>query len=364
MNTLDPKRAAGGGTVPGSVSSDSPRCAPPPNPQRESDETVPGSVPPPSPGRPESCAEACTEARARVSPIATLYPFAPHFLEHASVTGSTVRQHYVDEGPRDGETLLFVHGNPTWSFAWRRPILHLRERYRCVAPDHVGCGLSDKPADYAYRLARHIENLERLVLALDLRAITLVVHDWGGPIGLGLARRHPGRIARLVITNTAASPADPIPLRIAACRLPVFGRLAVRGLNAFARAATWMAVERPLAPEVKRGYLLPYDSWENRVATLAFVHDIPDSPAHPSRAELEAIASSLDGLRDRPVLILWGERDWCFTPRYRERWQARFPEARVRRFEDAGHYLFEDAADEVVAELDAFLACHPPQRRR
>ena len=240
------------------------------------------------------------EVRARLATIAKLYPFTSRFFAHP-VGDGRVLQHYVDEGPSDGETVLFLHGNPTWSFSWRRAIERLRDRYRCVAPDHIGCGLSDKPTAYPYRLRQHIENLERLVLDLDLRDLTLVVHDWGGPIGLGLARRHPERIARLAILNTAAFPSYRMPLRIAACRLPVFGKLAVRGLNAFARAATWMAVERPLAPDVKRGYLLPYDSWENRVATLAFVRDIPKVPGDPSHGELGAIAASLASFRDRPA---------------------------------------------------------------
>ena len=296
----------------------------------------------------------------RLAPIAALYPFASHFLEHPPEgAGGPVRQHYVDEGPRDGEPLLFLHGNPTWSFAWRQAIVALRDEYRCIAPDHVGCGLSDKPTDYAYRLTQHIENVERLVESLGLERITLVVHDWGGPIGLGFARRHPDLIARLVVMNTSAFPSNRMPLRIAACRIPMFGKLAVRGLNAFARAATWMAVEKPLPPAVKRGYLLPYDSWDNRVATLGFVEDIPMEPAHPSYAELGATAAGLNDFRDTPTAILWGDRDWCFDPTYRAQWQRRFPGAHVKIFHFAGHYLFEDEGPAVVAELKDFLS-HTP----
>ena len=251
--------------------------------------------------------------------------------------------------------MLFVHGNPTWSFAWRRSIFALRDTHRCVAVDHIGCGLSDKPQAYAYRLEQHAKNLERLVLDLDLRDITLVVHDWGGPIGLGFARRHPERIASLVVTNTAGFPVDRMPWRLAVCRVPVFGQLAVRGLNAFARAATLLAAEKPLSPLAKRGYLLPYDSWSNRVATLRFVEDIPMSTEHPSYAELRAIEQALPLFKDKPMRILWGERDWCFTTSFCDEWERRFPAASVRRFQHAGHYLFEDAAEGVVDSIQSFV---------
>ena len=304
--------------------------------------------------------ELVIEARTRLLPISNEYPFEPSFFLHPAMTVrarpiAPVAQHFVDEGPKGAPPLLFLHGNPTWSFAWRRAIGALSPRFRCVAPDHIGCGLSEKPADYPYLLAQHAENLERLVLALDLNDITLVAHDWGGAIGMGFARRHPERIARLVLMNTAAFRSRKMPLRIAACRVPVFGRLAVRGMNAFARAATFMAVERPLPPTIKRGYLLPYDSWSARIATLAFVDDIPMSNRHPSWGELSLIEQSLAQFQDRPAALLWGERDWCFTPKYRAEWQRRFPDAEVHHFENAGHYLFEDAGDEVVATLSDFL---------
>ncbi len=293
-------------------------------------------------------------ARARVTPLGAEYSFEPHFLEHDGVW-----QHFLDEGPRDGEALLFLHGNPTWSFLWRRLIGALRDRRRCVAPDHVGCGLSDKPADWEYVLENHVAGVERLVERLGLERITLVMHDWGGVIGMGFARRHPELVARLVILNTAAFHDGVIPRRILLCRVPGLGAFAVRGLNTFVRLATTMAVAKPMPPEVKRGFLLPYDGWTNRVAVHRFVQDIPLAPAHRSYAELTAIDESLDEFRDRPAILLWGERDWCFTPRFREVWQRRLPDAEVHRFEDASHYVSEDAADEVLAALDGFLARHP-----
>ena len=290
------------------------------------------------------------EAERFLAPIRSLYPFEPRFHDHDGLV-----QHFVDEGPSDGPPLLFLHGNPTWSFLWRDAIQALSARYRCVAPDHVGCGLSDKPQGWSYRLADHAENALALVEALDLRDVTLVVHDWGGAIGCALARRAPERIARLVVTNTAAFRAPRIPFRIAVCRTPLFGKLAVRGLNAFARAATKMTTVRPLAPAVKRGYLLPYDSWEARIATHAFVEDIPMKPGHPSWDELVATEDALDDLADRPTAIFWGNRDWCFSPEFRTEWERRFPEARVHAFDDAGHYLLEDAGDRILPLLGDFL---------
>lgn len=281
----------------------------------------------------------------------SLYPFASHFHRigpHAL--------HYLDEGPRDAPPLLLVHGNPTWSFYWRRAVLQFRDRFRVVALDHLGCGLSDKPQDWPYRLADHVANLESLALHLDLRNITLGVHDWGGAIGLGFATRHPERVPRLVVTNSAAFRSSRLPLRIAACRIPLLGPLLVRGLNGFARAATVMATARGLRSDVAAGLLAPYASWGERVAVMRFVLDIPMDASHPSWATLSAIEEALGTLRDRPMLLVWGERDWCFTPAFREEWQRRFPSAEVEPIPDAGHYVLEDAPDRVLARIERFLA--------
>lgn len=280
----------------------------------------------------------------------SLYPFTSHKLAigaHAL--------HYVDEGPRDGAPLLLVHGNPTWSFYWREVIRRFRDERRVVALDHLGCGLSDKPQDWPYRLEDHIANLEQLVLSLDLKKITLGVHDWGGAIGFGFASRHPERVERLVILNTAAFRSRAIPLRIALCRVPLLGALAVRGLNGFARAATFMTTTRPLPLEIRQGYTAPYGSWHDRVALHRFVQDIPLSPTHPSYDTLLGVERGLPQFRDRPALILWGERDWCFTPAFREEWQRQLPSAQVHVFPGAAHYVLEDARQEVLERLGEFL---------
>lgn len=284
------------------------------------------------------------------SELKSVYPWEGHFLE---VDGG--RMHYLDVGPRDAPVLLCLHGNPTWSFYWRKVVARFSGQYRVVVPDHIGCGLSDKPQGWPYRLEGHVDNVRRLIEHLDLRRITFVLHDWGGAIGMGAATRLPERAIRFVVTNTAAFRSKAIPLSIASCRIPGFGALAVRGLNGFARVATFRAVEKRLSPEAKAGLLLPYGSWADRIATLRFVEDIPLSPEHPSYAELTRIEEGLSGLVDRPMILIWGERDFCFTPAFREEWQRRFPAARSVPL-DAGHYVLEDEPDAVLSAMAGFLA--------
>ena len=291
-----------------------------------------------------------------------LYPFASHRL---SLAGH--QYHYVDEGPAEpvtgqpAEPLVMLHGNPTWSFYYRALIAAFRDRHRVIAPDHMGCGLSDKPQDYPYTLERHIANLETLLDSLKLERMTLFLHDWGGPIGMGYAERHPERVKRFVIFNTAAFPASRIPFRINICKLPLVGSLAVRGLNAFAGLAPSMACAKQerMTPAVKAGYLAPYDSYAHRIALLRFVQDIPMNPAHPTYRLVEDIGRGLSAFQDRPMLIIWGERDWCFTTGFLAEWQKRFPQAEVRLVPDAGHYVVEDAHEQIIPWVREFFAKHP-----
>jgi pimeloyl-ACP methyl ester carboxylesterase len=286
------------------------------------------------------------------APWRALYPFASHRHELPDWVG----MHYLDEGPRRDEAVLCLHGNPTWSFYYREVVQALREHRRVVVPDHVGMGLSDRPAQYPYRLERRIADVESLVAALGLRKVHLVVHDWGGAIGLGWARRHPARVGRIVILNTAAFPDPRLPWRIAICRVPLLGALLVRGLNGFAGAAVHLAVTRPLPPAVRAGLLAPYRSWATRLAVHRFVQDIPMGPSHPSYRELMATHRAIETFRDRPTLILWGGRDFCFHDGFLARWRELLPAAEVRHFPRAGHYVLEDARDEVVPAIAGWLA--------
>jgi pimeloyl-ACP methyl ester carboxylesterase len=293
-------------------------------------------------------------ARAPVLPaaVAAEYPFESRF--HATPAG---RMHYVDEGPRAAPVLLCLHGNPTWSFYWRALVRGLRDRWRVIAPDHLGCGLSDKPAGWSYRLADHVANLESLVDALDVGPLTLALHDWGGAIGMGWARRRPAQVSRLVITNTAAFASRRMPWRIRACRAPLVGEFLVRRLNAFAGLAPRLASARAggVRGAARAGLLLPYDSAAHRVAIARFVQDIPTTPAHPSWAELAAIERALPQFATRPACIAWGERDWCFSRAFLDEWRARLPGAEVHALARAGHWLLEDEPDEVVRRVRSFL---------
>jgi len=286
----------------------------------------------------------------RVAVLGDLYPFTSHYVD---IDGH--RMHYLDEG--DGPTVLMLHGNPTWSFYYRDLIKGLRDRYRIVACDHIGCGLSDKPQDYPYTLATHIANVERLVDHLRLGDVTLAVHDWGGAIGFALAVRRSELVRRFVVFNTAAFSGGCLPWRIGACRIPLLGALAVRGLNGFAVGATFMACAKRerMTPRVKSGYLLPYDSYANRVAVHRFVKDIPTRPGHVSYDALREIEAGLSGLRDRPMTIFWGMRDFCFTVKFLDEWIKRFPRADVHRYADAGHYVVEDAHERILPVLNAIL---------
>ena len=283
----------------------------------------------------------------RAQPLAE-YPFQPRYLD---IDGH--RLAYLDEG--SGPAVVMVHGNPSWSYLYRNLVSGLRDRYRCIVPDHLGCGFSDKPQDYPYRLRNHIDNLERLLEHLGIERCVLVVHDWGGAIGMGWAGRHHERVAGVVVLNTAAFRSQRLPLRIAVCRWPLLGPLLVRGLNGFARAATFMAVTRPMRPEIAKGFLAPYDRWRHRIAVLRFVEDIPMDEGHPSWSTLLAVEASLARLRQCPLLLCWGGRDFCFNDTFYQEWRRRFPLAEAHYFATANHYVLEDALAEIQPLVENFL---------
>jgi haloalkane dehalogenase len=266
--------------------------------------------------------------------------------------------HYLDEGPREPETptLLFVHGNPTWSFHWRRLSVSNSQTYRCVVPDHLGCGLSDLQP-HPLRLAEHIDNLVSLVEKLDLRRLTLVAQDWGGAIGLGTLFRLRDRFERIVLFNTGAFRPWFIPFRIRVCRWPVLGKLALQGGNAFSRAALRMTLSRTdrLDPTVAAGYLAPYHDWTHRAAVYQFVKDIPLSSAHPTWQTLGEIEDALPQLAHMPSLLVWGMRDWCFTPECLDKFVAAWPQAEAHPLADVGHWVVEDAPTEAEQLLAGFL---------
>lgn len=277
--------------------------------------------------------------------IKSIYPYKSHFLEV-----SQNKIHFVDEGK--GTPILFVHGNPTWSFYYRNLINEFKASHRVVAIDHMGCGLSSKPQDYSYTLENHITNLCSLIEKLDLKEITLVVHDWGGAIGFGAATRMPERFKKFVILNTGAFYVPRIPFRINLCRRPKFlAKFLVQGLNGFAGPATFMASKRKLSSLEKKAYLFPYNNFKNRVAVFNFVQDIPMEESHPTRKTLDEVESKLSLFKDRDILILWGGLDFCFNDLFYNKWCEIFPKAKKVYFKDASHYVIEDKLKESISEM-------------
>lgn len=294
-----------------------------------------------------------------LSPFRRLYPFTSHFTK---INGFDY--HYLDEG--QGEPVVMVHGNPTWSFYYRELVQTLSPRYRVIVPDHIGCGLSEKPSPdrYPYRLQNRIDDLEALLGQLNLSGpVTFVVHDWGGVIGLAVALRRLETVRRLVILNTAAffPPAGKgLPWQLKIVRnLSPFATIAVQGFNLFSRGAVYMAAFNRLSPAVKAGLTAPYNNWNNRTATLKFVQDIPLAPQDPSFDPVKHLDDNLQKFADRPMLICWGKRDFVFDTDYLAEWRRRFPKADIHAWDDAGHYVLEDQPERVCSLVKDFLEKNP-----
>ena len=294
------------------------------------------------------------------------YPFQPQRIE----IRPGIEMSYLDEGPRDGEVVVMLHGNPSWSYYWRKLVLGLRDAasgkaYRCIVPDHVGMGLSDKPDEsrYTYTLQSRVDDVEALLSRLGITGpVTLAVHDWGGGIGFGWGVKHSAQIQRLVILNTGAFPlpvAKPLPKALKLGRDLALGTLLIRGLNAFSSVASFVGVENRMPPAVRRAYVAPYDSWANRIATSRFVQDIPLGPADAAWPLVEAMGRKLPEYADRPVFIGWGLRDFVFDKHFLDGFRAALPNAEVHAFEDANHYVLEDKADVLVPAIKRFLDTHP-----
>ncbi len=283
----------------------------------------------------------------------SLYPFESH-----EIRLDGLRYHYLDEGA--GPALLLVHGNPTWSFMWREIVRALRGKFRLIVPDHIGCGLSDKPISSAIFLPAgppRRADLGRLIEHLNLQRITLVAHDWGGAIGMGAAVAAPQRFQRFVLMNTAAFLAPRCPFRIRLCHLPLIGQLGVQGMNLFARMALDQAVAKHdrMTPAIRAGMIAPYDCWANRVAVYRFVCDIPLRPSHPTYQTILDIEKGLAQFSRHPVCLIWGMQDWCFTPWFLDRFLDFFPDAGVHRLPDAAHYVVEDAYEQIIPIMEEFV---------
>lgn len=285
------------------------------------------------------------------------FPFKSNYY----TTQKGFKMHYVDEGR--GMPVIMVHGNPTWSFYYRNLIKALKDTCRPIAVDHIGCGLSQKPKQYPYTLEQHINNLSELIDHLNINQFHLIVHDWGGPIGLGCALRMPEKLQKVVLMNTSVFKTDKISKRIRFSKHPFVRKLFVRYLNTFVWGAQLMATEQRLTPEVKLCYRYPYTirtynenyHWRSNQAISAFLEDIPLSHNHPSFSTLAKIEDQLPLLNNKKLLIAWGGKDFCFNTTYYHAWLQRFPHAESHFFDNAGHYVLEDAKKKLLAVIRDFL---------
>ena len=270
-----------------------------------------------------------------------LYPFESRY---ADLGGSLV--HYLDEGT--GPPLLLLHGNPTWSFLYRDIITGLRDRYRCMAVDYPGFGLSSPAPGYRFTPAEHAGVVEQLVEGLGLSEVTMMVQDWGGPIRFAVATRHPERFAAFVIGNTWAWPkSDPGTQLFSRLLGGPIGRRLMANRNFFVEKALPGGVNRVTLPEaVMNAYRGPFPTPASRVPTAVFPREILDS--RPFLAEIE---QRLPQLSDRPALLVWPTKDVAFRDRERKRWEQLFPDHQTVVLEGAGNYIQEDAAEEIVTAI-------------
>jgi pimeloyl-ACP methyl ester carboxylesterase len=284
----------------------------------------------------------------------SLYPFESRWER---IGGH--RMHFVDEGR--GEPIVCVHGNPSWSFYWRHIVRGFRDTHRVIAADHIGCGLSDKPGDdaYDYTLDRRVADLGELLdrLVPD-EPVNLALHDWGGMIGMAWAVRNPDRVRRISLFNTAAFPlpasATGLPWQLRLTRTPL-GSLLVRGFNGFSRGTLAIGTRmRTLTDAEKAWYVAPYATWHDRIATLRFVQDIPLDNRDRAWNTVTETAAALDRFRSTPVTIHWGHRDPVFDRHFFDEWKRRWPHAQIREWAEGGHYILEDATDEILADLRRF----------
>jgi pimeloyl-ACP methyl ester carboxylesterase len=280
------------------------------------------------------------------------FPFEARFLEN-----DDLRLHYVDEGPRGAPPIVLLHGNPTWSYMYRHPLRNLAERgHRCIAFDHMGFGRSSKPPEpRRYILSSHIENALALLDGLDLANVTLVCHDWGGPIGLGAALERPERVRAVVAMNTWAWELPSfLPGFLRQFRGEGLGEILALACNAIVESIPGGMANRELDTNMMDAYRAPFEHYWSRLGTLAFIRDIPLTENDVSAPLMGHIHESLNQLTV-PLLLVWGMRDRVFVPAFIDQWQALFPDA--RRVElDAAHYLVEDCPDEVSEAIHEFVS--------
>ena len=275
------------------------------------------------------------------------YPFTPHYLD---IDGH--KMHYVDEGK--GDVILFVHGTPSWSFEYRNIIKDLSANYRCIAFDHIGFGLSDKPADYDYSLQNHRNNLEKFITALQLSDFILVVHDFGGPIGLSYATAHPEEIKKLILFNTWAWSIQEEKefkkmKRILGSPLVPFLYKYMNFSAKYMIPASFGERKR-LTKEIHDQYIRPFSKPSERMGPLAFAKAL----LHQQDFFAD-VWNRLSSLKDIPVLIMWGMKDEFLTEKYLAKFLSVFPGASVTKYPDAGHFVMEEKSAVSIPVIREFL---------
>lgn len=288
------------------------------------------------------------------------WPYEPRWFDSADG-----RMHYVDEGPRNGRPVVMVHGNPTWGYLYRRFIQAVTQAgYRAIALDHLGFGRSDKPNNpRLYQISHHSDRCEALLESLNLQDATIIVQDWGGPIGLAWAARHPERVRSLVVLNTFVHRPPgkvPLPLPLRLFRTPIVGEVMVKGFHAFVRLFLFkdgLVYPDRLGNREKAAYLAPHPNWSSRTAILVFPREIPAGPTGRVSDFVAVIHDQLvKAFSHKPVFIAWPMKDVAFGPEILDNlWLPDFPKAEVMRIEHAGHYIQEDAHAKVIPRLLEFL---------
>ena len=279
-----------------------------------------------------------------------LLPFKSHYKKIAGYNF-----HYIDVG--QGPVVLLLHGNPTWCFYYRNLIDSLRDRFRVIAPDFIGCGLSDHPTDAHFRASDRIDHLTEFVDSLGLEKYSLVMHDWGGSIGTGLAVRRPECIEKITYLNTTLTETESLPRMIKVAAKPFIGKYLTKGSPRFVKLAikAKVGVTRKLPKDVQKGYLYPYKTSARRTAIWDFVDDIPFDSSHPSYADMLYLAENIPNLSHVPVQIVWGLKDPCFHREMLNKVAQHFPQARILEIPDASHLVLEDAPELANATIRSFL---------
>jgi acyl-CoA synthetase (AMP-forming)/AMP-acid ligase II/pimeloyl-ACP methyl ester carboxylesterase len=276
-------------------------------------------------------------------------PFQSRFV---SVAG--YRMHYIDEG--SGPVVLLLHGNPTWSFLYRNVIRELRDSFRLIAPDFLGCGLSDRTPGVRFKAIDRINQLEEFVTALGLTKFSMVMHDWGGPLGTGFLLKRLDSIDRIIYLNTTLTETESLPPIIKLAAFPVIGKALTRHTNTFVRLTTTMGAYKKLTPDVVEGYKAPYTTRQQRDAIWDFVDDIPFDASHPTYSQMVEIAAGLPKVAQKPVKIIWGLRDPCFHREMLSKVAAHFPQAEILEIGDASHLVLDDAPQVAIPAIKEFLS--------